>query len=107
MITISKKEKIELIPYRWKQQYCNKDVWMYGADKIDIYKKLSQTNPLTEELVNQIIGNKSWTENICDECGKDSDVLIQLGQELYYESATACICKDCLDKAIKLAASFL
>lgn len=106
MIKILKKDKINNIADRWKRAYFLNGKWEYGEDKVDIYNKLLNINPLTESVINEIIGNKSWTNNVCNECGEDVNVLIQIGQDPDYESATACICLNCLNKAVKLAASF-
>ena len=39
---------------------------------------------------------------ICDECEASVKVLVQVGEEEYYETRTADICLSCLQKAIKL-----
>lgn len=54
------------------------------------------------EAVNAVIGNSSWTDISCDECGKDVYSVIQLGEEPEYESDTASVCLDCLRKAISM-----
>ena len=55
---------------------------------------------VTTEEVNQIIGNASWTHLCCDECGSTvEDVIIEVGQEPDYESATARLCTSCVIKA--------
>lgn len=38
----------------------------------------------------------------CDECGVGTQLLVQIGAELDYESNTAWLCKVCLDEACKL-----
>lgn len=38
----------------------------------------------------------------CDECGKDCDVLVLLGKE-GYGSHFVYICKECIEKALRLA----
>lgn len=44
---------------------------------------------------------KEYEYTQCDECGQECDMLILLGQEPDYESSTAGICKNCLDRAVK------
>lgn len=44
----------------------------------------------------------TWMQNICNECNQDADVVVQLGEEPEYDSATANICFNCLEKALKL-----
>lgn len=39
----------------------------------------------------------------CDECGREVDVVVQLGEPLDYESSTANVCIECLRAAIKVA----
>ncbi len=56
----------------------------------------------TEDAIEEIVGNRGWTRNECDECGQDCDVTVQLREEPDYESATAQVCLECLDEAIKL-----
>ena len=56
----------------------------------------------TEDAIGEVMGNRSWTKNKCDECGQDYDVTVQLGEEPDYESATAQICLGCLNKAVEL-----
>ena len=39
----------------------------------------------------------------CDECGReDLEYLIEIGEEPWFESATALVCEECLGKALKL-----
>lgn len=95
MILITKQDKIKNIVKRWTRQY--------PKSKADITRKLRQINPTTEDEIAEIIGNRSWTDNYCHECNTDCDVLVQLGQEPDYESATANICLNCLQKAIDTA----
>ena len=48
---------------------------------------------------------EKWDKPIisrCDECGKEVDITIQIGEELSYQSSTADICFDCLKNAVKL-----
>lgn len=81
---------------RWLGQYPDKNTDTYKQ-----LKNLGQTpNP---DDVDRIIGNKSWTSvPNCDECEKECTVVVSIGEEIDYESATADICKDCLIKALAL-----
>jgi hypothetical protein len=87
---------------RWLRQYFKSGTWQYGADKETIYRKLQALGetPAPED-VNKIIGNDSWTEICCDECGEKVEEVVQLGEELDYESSTANICKFCLISAME------
>jgi len=95
MILITKADKIKNIVKRWTRQYPN--------SKQDVARKLRQANPTTEDEIVEIIGNRSWTDNRCQECSKDCDTLVQLGEDPDHESATANICLNCLHKAIDMA----
>ena len=85
---------------RWKDQYA---CFSKGTNSRGIYEALLALgeNPLPYD-VNKVIGNNSWTYLSCDECSKEVEVVVQLGEEPDYESATAQICFPCLKKAVKL-----
>jgi hypothetical protein len=46
-----------------------------------------------------IIGNASWTRLTCNECGKDVDAILTVGQGPGYESRTASLCMPCVKRA--------
>ena len=92
---------ISSVVSRWKMQYYRGGQWTHSG-KEEIYENLKSEEHLTEENITKIIGNSSWTKNACDECGKDSDKLVVIGQAPDYDSSTASICPDCLKKAIDL-----
>ena len=75
----------------------------YPADKrgIAIGSELAalDSDNVAVEKVNELIGNESWTQLKCSDCGGDSTAVIELGQEPDYESATAWVCFDCIRKA--------
>jgi hypothetical protein len=71
------------------------------AGKEQTYQRLiSLVNP-TQQQIKEVIGNGSWTRLKCDECGKEVQATIEVGQEPDYESATANLCIDCLRKALE------
>lgn len=85
----------------WERQYAN---GKFGYDKLLILENLKALGktPIPDE-VDEVIGNGSWTRTRCHCCGDDSGVdVVQVGEEPDYESATACICKPCLLKALAL-----
>jgi hypothetical protein len=59
----------------------------------------------TPEDVAAIIGNKSWVAytHTCNDCGKESEIVVMVGDEPDYDSHTAWICPSCLQKALTLA----
>jgi hypothetical protein len=104
MELITKEILIKSVAGRWKANYFNPrtNYWstIISGDTEIVYKKLLKAT--SEKEVNDIIGNKYWTELHCDDCKKEVDAVVQLGDEPDYESATANICFECLEKAIGL-----
>ncbi len=107
MKIIKKSEIIKNIPDLFKKNYYHnynnewtKDPFGKLKDQEKQYNALLETT--TEDEVEEIIGNRGWTINKCNECNKDFDVTIQVGEEPDYESATARLCFDCLSKALYL-----
>jgi len=80
----------------------------HGKPKPDakpgIYEKLLSLNRSgTVKQINKIIGNGSWTSLRCDECNKHVELVIEVGEEMGYESNTAHLCKECIKKAYELS----
>lgn len=96
---ISKRDIIKAVATQWREQCKNHST---NEHKIIVGVKLAalNTDTCTAEDVNAIMGNTSWTELKCDECKQDVDDVIQLGDEPGYDSATVCVCYECLTKAI-------
>ena len=73
--------------------------------KIERYKesyKLMNIS-MTEEDIAKITSDCKLIRNTCDECKRESEVTVQIGEELDYESSTAQICLECLEKAVFIA----
>ena len=103
MRIVTKKEKIKNVAKEWKKQYCRGKNWIYGEGKKEIYERLIKEKPQTEEEVIQIIGNNSWTENICEACERDVEILVELSNFLdEWDTNVFFICEDCLRKALAL-----
>lgn len=110
MKLITRKIKAQSAAQDWHNQYA-KDNWRWhdsksfvtGMSKKQAYEALVALgdNPSPED-VNKVIGNTSWTDCLCNDCGKLVEEVVQLGQEPDYDSATANICFVCLYKAIEL-----
>lgn len=77
----------------------------YGADTrgIHVGKELSKLDKETvsAEEVNTLIGS-DWTSKTCNDCGVKVKTVVQIGEDLDYDSCTANVCIDCLKKAVKL-----
>lgn len=87
-------------------------LWIIGKrrptlEEEAILKKLkdfSEKKNLTKDSILQTVGKDygSWYIFSCDECAKTVEEIVQLGEELDYDSATANVCFNCLKKAISL-----
>ena len=84
---------------RWRKQY---EPGKTTPDKEDIHKRLVALSHPTANVVDEIIGNLSWTRCKCDECGKSSNATVELGEEPDYDSHTVEICAECISKALAL-----
>jgi len=101
MNTITKQQKIKQITEHWRGQYFCNGTWKYckgGAELI--FNQLRQLGAkATEDKIAAIIGNYSWTQNNCDECGQDSEIVATFTEDA--EQVTY-ICPDCLRKGLAL-----
>ena len=93
---------------KWKKQYFVDGAWhLHWKNQAPFFEEAYKAmialgeNP-DPDAVDKAIGNGSWTRLKCDECGHDKDAVVQLGQEPDYESSTALICPECLNKAHNL-----
>ncbi len=102
MELITKTSILKGLAQRYQQQYAKNMQFRDGSWSDSIVKRLSEETDLTEEKAAEIIGNKSWTRNSCNECGEDVFAVVQLGEEPDYESATAKVCVNCLNTALAL-----
>lgn len=58
--------------------------------------------PCKHQRIWRVIGNGSWTETCCRQCG-DCDIAVAVvGQPMDYESATTELCGPCLRAALEL-----
>jgi len=112
MTLTTQRDLIRSVAARWRKQYepFTDDrplfSWRTGQqlpplNKKQIAEKLDALDPETATAaeVNDTIGNASWTRLSCDECGKETDATLQVGEEPDYESQTACLCRSCVEKA--------
>lgn len=108
MEKITRKSLADSVSERWREQYpCpdhSKPVSAWALKMEAIGKALDALGQSKDpEEVERIIGNETWTEvPECDECGCKSDAVVMIGEPPDYESATAWICKKCLEKALEL-----
>lgn len=92
-------------PARWAEVYGNGH-FASQPDKQEVLAKLAAlAHPIDPDKVDAIIGNTSWTTQSCHECGRESELVIEVGQEPDYESCTANMCIGCLEAALSLASN--
>lgn len=89
---------------KWRKQYANSlDMrWRDGPTKGETLTVLEAMgdHPNPDE-VDRVIGNTSWTDIDCDDCGDTRlPSAMQVGEEPSYESSTATLCFECLRAAV-------
>ena len=104
----TKRQLIDGVAAAWKAQYWHPlHGWMYSTpqnDKEAFYKELAELPPgATETQVTAVLGQQTWTENKCNECQRDVDVLIHLGEDPDYDSVTFYLCPACAAQAVALS----
>lgn len=104
MQLITKQEIANEAKDHWKMQYFKNGAWKQAAigDTEVVYNNLVSLgdNP-APNLVDQAIGNSSWTSLGCSECHKEVTEVILFGV-VDYDSEYCYLCKDCLAKALDL-----
>ncbi len=115
MKLITQRDVIKTVAARWRAQYhpfepssplfSERNGITVEKTKREIADELDALNKDTATVadVTAIIGNDSWTDLKCDECGKYVDAIVQVGEEPDYESYSAKLCKPCVYKALTLA----
>jgi len=108
MKLITQRDMILGVAKRWFAQYGHalhesgfRDTHTFGNTLERL--RLLDLETASAKDVADIIGNASWTDLTCDECQSHVDLVVQVGQEPDYESATASLCKECLAKAFGLS----
>lgn len=67
-------------------------------------QQLAKEKKLDKKSFLEVVGESfsSWYRLSCDECGKEVKEIVIVGEEPDYESNTAHMCLDCLQKAVKM-----
>lgn len=80
----------------WKRQYRRDIEGMYpGQPKTEwglVYDRLCKLTEPTPEIVNEVIGNTSWTDIECDQCGMKVDAAAVFETSEF----PLTVCHDCL-----------
>jgi hypothetical protein len=102
-ILVTKRDLIKNVANRWREQYPEVNSGKHSRF-VQTYRDLLALDlgTCTADEVDAVIGNSSWTRNECQSCGDDVDAAVIVGQEPDYESATARLCKSCLQAALDL-----
>lgn len=105
MIVLDERTQVKQAIQRWVAMYGLDRT--YGADKrgrrVGAELMALDQDTATAADVAEIIGNSSWVrERACNECGKETWDVVEIGEPPCYESATACVCRDCLRAALRL-----
>lgn len=96
MEVITRRSRAAEAHERWERQYGDAT-----GDKKAITQRLAALGAWPEpEAVNAVIGNDSWTECTCNECGESVPLVVRLGEPPDYESSTADVCERCLSAAL-------
>lgn len=92
---IYRQDIIDKAPARWALQYGR---GRYGDDKDIITERLAALEkPISEDAVDRIIGNDTWTRLECDGCGSDKPPHItRIGEEPAYEARWVDLCDNCM-----------
>lgn len=103
MRKITRQTQANNVADRWHAQYPSGNG--YKENQIGLWKKLCDLGPSPNpDEVDRLIENDAWTDvGKCNECNKECDMLIEIGEEPDYESSTARVCLPCLKKALRLA----
>lgn len=96
---MTRRQVIKGIVERWEQIFVR---FPHSPQTNETLVKLKglDLDTCTREEVDSIIGNKSWTTLTCNECGNDCDAIRTCGEASDYESFTADLCLQCLEKSV-------
>ena len=97
MKALTKKDLIHTVAKRWKKQYRG------DVSSSQILTELMALSSPTEQQITDVIGNQSWTANVCTECERSVKVVVLFGYEPVFDSWMCKLCRECLQKALRLA----
>ena len=105
MEVYTKRQQTQDVPKRFRTTYYNNGSWRHisvgSGDTEEIYHSIVAAieagGDAVEDAIESIIGNRSWTQLACDECGLDKDAVVIFdpdGEDMFY------LCASCLQKAV-------
>lgn len=110
MRVVSRAAKAKGVAHSWYCTYFNKSSgWCTTRTigslltKEETYKAIVALgeNP-DPDAIDALIGNRSWTQVDCEECGAHSNESIGLGEDYEVGGPDVLVCRPCLRKALKL-----
>lgn len=103
MKLLYERDEIRSVAKRWRSQYGRTN----DPKKKSIQSRLDRMDAetATREDVAKIIGNDSWIDTRCDECGTYQTTLVHIGDEPDYDARWQVLCAGCIGEAIKLLGS--
>jgi hypothetical protein len=107
MRVITKQTLIATTADRFREAHQRRGEWYQTPEGSEAAAKFAKLAALpsesSEEAISAIIGDNRWTENLCNECGEDSAVIVLLGEESHHPTDAVAICLDCLKQAKRIA----
>lgn len=108
MEIVDVQEKIKMVATRWCDQYANYTSGGGGVEdknkKEEILLKLYRLDKktATKKDIENIIGNTSWVDFLCDECGNTIEKGVKfMDWDDSPNYMKPIICKDCLEEALE------
>lgn len=100
MEIITKRDVIKDVINRFNNNYSrtlNESSWVPSKTRGALLRELKMLdlNSATEADIYKIL-DRNWTALVCDECGRDVQIVVQVGEKPDFESRTAQLCKNCL-----------
>ena len=105
MHIVTKKALAAGVAGQWLSDYYQDGQWqdtMLGPSEEKYVQLLALGESITAEQVDAIIGNSSWTRNICDECELDVETTVHFGDDPDYDALWVNLCPECLRKGMEL-----
>ncbi len=110
MKLLDERTQVREVARRWKDQYFQYGKWYLWSNRPasyaeDMYKRLCALDVETATAADvERCGLRGWiSPQPCHECRYEGWDVVQLGEEPDYDSATARVCRSCLEKALRLA----
>lgn len=112
MELFTRKMMVSRVIERFKRQYSRMDVFAPDFQIIPINEPPTTAGAIVKQL--EAFGDTitfeqaesvlpGWSTLQCDECKRQVDSVIRVGDDPDYESNTAYLCRDCITKALDLA----